>query len=256
MTPPQATQKAPLQPQAAAPRPGFFGNFGGSLLGGLLLGGLIGAVLGTGFGGAAGLLGMLFQIGLVVVVIWLAMRFLAARRQQGAAAGAHFDPRPTAGPAGFGMPLSQTRETAGASAASRQTDEIGITQNDLNTFERLLGEIQSAYGREDYPALRHDTTPEAMSYLAEELADHATRGLRNSVSDVRLLRGDLSEAWREGDTDYATLAMRYASIDATLDRATGRVLEGDPVNPSETTEVWTFARKAGADWKLSAIQAT
>src|ERR1700742_1552905 len=33
MTPPQANQTAPLQPQTAAPRPGFFRNFGGSFLG-------------------------------------------------------------------------------------------------------------------------------------------------------------------------------------------------------------------------------
>ena len=94
-----------------------------------------------------------------------------------------------------------------------------------------------------------------MSYFAEELGENATRGVRNEVSDVRLLQGDLAESWREADTDYATVALRYSSIDATRDRATGRVIEGDAEKPTETVEIWTFARKNRADWKLSAVQA-
>ena len=39
-----------------------------------------------------------------------------------------------------------------------------------------------------------------------------------------------------------------------LDRETGRVVNGDDQNPSQTTEVWTFVRKPNSDWKLSAIQ--
>jgi len=87
-----------------------------------------------------------------------------------------------------------------------------------------------------------------MSYFAEDLGENATRGVRNEVSDVRLLQGDLAESWREADTDCA-------SVDATRDRATGRVVEGDAERPTETVEIWTFARKNRADWKLSAVQA-
>ena len=254
----QPSQPGPassVQPQPAAPRPGLFGGFGGSLLGGLLVGGLLGAVFGGGFGGAFGFLGMLFQIALLAGAAMLVIRFI--RRRQGLAS-------PVAGAAGRGMPSDMAGYAApqapGSSAGTpssppRQADEIGMTQPDLDTFERLLGEVQTAYGREDYATLRTRTTPEAMSYLAEELGENATRGVRNIVSDVHLLQGNVAEAWREGDTDYATLAMRYASIDATVDRATGKVVEGDAKNTTEATEVWTFARKGGAEWKLSAIQA-
>ncbi len=131
-----------------------------------------------------------------------------------------------------------------------------MQQADLDRFEHLLTEIQSAYGKEDYATLRRLTTPEAMSYLAEELGENATSGVRNSVSDVRLLQGDIAEAWREDNAEYATLAMRYSSIDAMVDRATGKLVDGDDRNPSETTELWTFVRKPGSDWMLSAIQGT
>jgi predicted lipid-binding transport protein (Tim44 family) len=74
---------------------------------------------------------------------------------------------------------------------------------------------------------------------------------------VKLLQGDLSEAWREGGSDYATVAMRFSLVDATVDRASGKVVSGDRTHPTEATELWTFRRddRARADgWQLSAIQ--
>jgi predicted lipid-binding transport protein (Tim44 family) len=47
--------------------------------------------------------------------------------------------------------------------------------------------------------------------------------------------------------------MRYALNDQTLDRESGRVVEG---GPGEATEVWTFMRRRGGHWLLSAIQQT
>ena len=56
------------------------------------------------------------------------------------------------------------------------------------------------------------------------------------------------------DRDYATAALRYSSLDVTRDRDTGKIVEGDAGQPTETTELWTFTRQNGAEWKLSAIQ--
>jgi predicted lipid-binding transport protein (Tim44 family) len=75
------------------------------------------------------------------------------------------------------------------------------------------------------------------------------------VFNTKLLQGDLAEAWREGETDYASVAMRYSLIDKTVDRATGRLVEGSE-SPTEATEVWTFLRPRGGNWELSAIQQT
>ena len=48
--------------------------------------------------------------------------------------------------------------------------------------------------------------------------------------------------------------MRFSARDWTEERATGRVVEGDPNRPVEATEVWTFRRERGGPWRLSAIQ--
>ena len=117
-------------------------------------------------------------------------------------------------------------------------------------------DIQDAFGHEDYGRLRDKTTPEVMSYLAEELSQNATHGRRNDVTGTRLIQSDVSEAWRERDTDYATVALRYESVDVMRDRTSGAIVSGDPDHPTEVVELWTFVREAGAPWKLSAIQET
>ena len=75
------------------------------------------------------------------------------------------------------------------------------------------------------------------------------------IPDIKLLQGDLAEAWREGDTDYATVALRYSLVDKTIERASGRIVEGSD-QPQEVTDVWTFVRIRGGKWELSAIQQT
>lgn len=270
--------------QAAQPRRGLFGGMAGGLLGGLALGGLIGMMMGNGFGGMAGMLGMLLQVALIAGLAMLAFRFFARRQQQangGAAGGANAGfgqqnnayeaPHQNQSSGGFQIPKIGSQGNQGGfgsgfggfgggnAPAPRQagpeTDEIGITNRDLGHFEKLLTDVQSAYSAEDYAKLRNLTTPEAMSYLAEELGENATNGLKNEVQDVKLLQGDLAESWRENGQDYATVAMRYSSVDYMKDRNTGAVAEGDPTAVTETVEVWTFVRKPANDWKLSAIQA-
>jgi predicted lipid-binding transport protein (Tim44 family) len=266
MTPNAGPQTGAASRNMGQQRPGFMNGFGGSLLRGLAIGGLIGMLFGGGFGGMAGLLGMILQIALIAGAIFLVMRFLRSRSNPapamaGGPAGGNsmnrssYEPQQNRGPAGgLGGGLGGLGAKLGAGRPTGNPDEIGVTPQDLSTFERMLGEIQGAYGREDYAALRAATTPEMMSYFSEELGQNASNGVKNEVSDVRLLQGDVSEAWREGQTEYATVAMRYSSIDATRERATGRVIDGDAENATESTEVWTFTRQGRGPWLLSAIQ--
>jgi predicted lipid-binding transport protein (Tim44 family) len=94
-----------------------------------------------------------------------------------------------------------------------------------------------------------------VSFFESDLERNRARNVVNKVSGTKLLQGDLAEAWREGDTDYATVAMRFSMIDRTIDRVTGRLVEGSEQSV-EITEVWSFLRPRGGDWVLSAIQQT
>jgi predicted lipid-binding transport protein (Tim44 family) len=133
---------------------------------------------------------------------------------------------------------------------------IRVAPEDFNAFERLLGESQAAYSREDLGALRAMATPEMARHFDEELEANRSRGVVNRVLDVKLLHGDLCEAWREGSDEYASIAMRFALNDVMEDRSTGKPAPGSQ-GRTEATEVWTFRRPTGAGphaWKLSAIQ--
>ncbi|MFD1198495.1 Tim44 domain-containing protein [Brucella gallinifaecis] len=252
---------------AAARSGGMFGNFGRSMLGGLLVGGLIGMLLGNGLGGMAGMFGLLLQVAIIALIAMFVMRMFANRRQAATAGAGNAGTqnfgaaRASAPQAGFGgrtpsvNPFGVKQDEAPVAAAV-EDEPMDVGQEELDRFEQMLTEIQTAYGREDYAALRKLATPEAMSYLAEELGEIASSGMRNEVKDVKLLQGDVSEAWREGNVEYATVAIRYSAIDVMLDRNTGAVVEGNPDEPVESVEVWTFTRVDGGDWLLSAIQGT
>ena len=233
-------------------RPSFFGGAGGWLLGGLMFSGLFGMLFGGGlggFGGFGGIFSLLIQLGVLYFVVrWLFRRF-GPGQPAGAGYGNSYNyaPRPDFQPSGGNYGF-------GANTSSRpRGDEIGISNADLNTFEKRLQQLQDAYSREDYDALRRIATPEVMSYLTEELAQAAAKGLRNEVFDVRLLSGDVAESWREGIDDYATVAMRYESRDIMRNRSTGELVSGED-RVVERSEVWTFVRHNRGDWLLSAIQ--
>ena len=149
-------------------------------------------------------------------------------------------------------PLASFRTGSGFGLGSGSAP-LEIGPSDYEAFERLLGEIQAAWSNEDVAKLHTLATPEMVSYFTQDLQANNARGVVNKVSDVKLLQGDLAEAWREGDTDYASVAMRFALVDKTLERASGRLVEGSD-RPTEATEVWTFVRPRGTDWELSAIQ--
>jgi predicted lipid-binding transport protein (Tim44 family) len=265
MTPdrPAAGAEPRFNPAPASPG-GFFSGRGGFVSG--LMGGLIGAGIGGllfgnglfgGIGGISSIFGLLIQIVLIVFLVRLVMGFLRNRSAAPASPGRGFGSLFGGGPGPdnkpFGMAGGGARPAA-QPAKPRIRDEVGIGQPELDAFERILVETQNAWSQGDLAALKRNTTPEMLSYFAEQLAEAASRNVENRIGDVRLLQGDLAESWREGSTDYATVAMRFSMTDVTVDRTTGRIVEGDPNRPVEATEVWTFMRSNGGRWLLSAIQ--
>ena len=252
--------------------PGLFGNtFGHGLMGGLLGGflgaGLFGLLFGHGlFGGLGGgfsILGLLLQIGLIYLVVRFAMNYF--RNRQMAYDGPQGTPYGGAGPqasgfggTGFGGSGFGGSGFGGMGGAPQGTP-LPITPADFNTFERLLTEVETAFSAEDVNQLRRLSTPEMAGYFSEELEGNARRGVVNRMAAIKLNKGDLAEAWREGGAEYATAAMQFQLIDTMVDRASGRIVSGDPNVPDQATELWTFVRGAGAGpdaWLLSAVQQT
>jgi predicted lipid-binding transport protein (Tim44 family) len=242
-----------------AAKGGFFNRPGMGMLGGLAAGflgaGLLGMLFGGGmFGGLGGLssiFGLILQIGLIIIVVKLAMNWWQRRNATASAYAGPSGTGPTAGPTGAG-PMASFRSGSGFGLGSGSAP-LEIGPSDYEAFERLLGEVQAAWSNEDVNKLHTLATPEMVSYFTEDLAKNKAQGDVNKVSDVKLLQGDLAEAWREGETDYASVAMRFSLVDKTVERTSGRLVAGSE-QPIEATEVWTFVRPRGANWELSAIQ--
>jgi len=222
---------------------GLLGGLAAGFLGAGLLGMLFGGGMFGGLGGLSSIFGLILQIGLIVIVVRMAMSWWQRRQgtapaYAGAATGSAAPPSYRTG-SGFGL---------GSGSAP-----LEIVPADYEAFERLLSDIQAAWSNEDVATLHTLATPEMVSYFAKDLSEHKAQNVVNKTSDVKLLQGDLAEAWREGDTDYASVAMRFSLVDKTIDRGTGRLVSGSE-QPTEVTEVWTFLRPRGANWELSAIQ--
>ncbi len=186
--------------------------------------------------GFGGFLGVLLQI--FAVLVWL-VRFLI-RMFSGGGSSAVF----AGGPNMFARGVAPGGMGGGLGGGSSAPPPIQIGPQDYQAFEQLLRELQAAWSRHDLNALSAMVTPEMLSYFGEQLAEQTSQGVRNEVTDVRLLQGDLAQAWSRGSREYATVAMRFTMIDITRD-TTGRIVDGSPNEHVTATELWTFVRSPG-----------
>ncbi len=208
---------------------GIFGGFIGSMLFG-------GGFFGHMFGG-------LFSLLIIGFLIFFLLRLLSGGFAT--AGGGGFAPR-----------------SVGAAAAPTQRyrgRDISVGDPDLNAFQSIHAAVQEAWGRSDLAKMRQLMTPEMLGYFSEELTRNASQGVQNLVSNVSLVKAELLESWEEGDLQYATAHMRWTALDYTIrvgaaPSSPGALVAGDPRIPSEAEEVWTFVRRRGGHWLLSAIQ--
>src|SRR3984893_7605254 len=237
---PMAPRAAPMERSMTSPndsifrRPapfsqgGFFsGGFGRGLLGGFIGAGLFGLLFGNGlFGGLGGglsILGLIVQIGLLFLLFKLIMGFMRGRRPSLQSAGLGASPGNAFGQMGTSARGAFGGCGGGQAGPSRDT-KLEPTEADFAMFEQRLGEIQSAFSAEDVDRLRHLATTEMVSYFPEELAANAGKGVVNKISDVKFLQGDLAEAWREQNAEFATVAIRFSLIDTMADRISGKIV--------------------------------
>ena len=218
-----------------------------------LTGGLIGSWLFGHSGYAAdgtpggSTIGTLLEFLIIGLLIYFAVRLFRRRAFSNGWPGG----------AAFSMPRSM-----GASAVPARRDrgrDINLSDADLSAFQAMHAAVQEAWSAGDLGHLRRLMTPEMLSYFSEELTRNTSQGVQNIVSDVQLLKGELTESWEERDLQYATAYMRWRAHDYVirLGRSAGdpeSIVSGSPGVSVEAEEVWTFVRRRGGDWLLSAIQ--
>src|SRR6185312_15598347 len=143
-------------------RGGLLGGLAAGFLGAGLFGLLFGGGLFSGLGGLSSILGLILQVGLIILVVRLAMSWWQ-RRNAPAYASAAAGPSPAPGP------QANYRSAMGFGLGS-SAPPLEIKPEDYEAFERLLGEIQTAWSDEDVSRLERLATPEMVSYFARDLA--------------------------------------------------------------------------------------
>jgi len=248
---PQTPSQPNFRPGVPAPGGGsyfqrhpFLTGLAGGFFGSWLFGHSAYAEGGAGSGSAIGTLLWLAAIGLLV---WFLVRRFRSRAF------------PNGWPAAVPSLVAARSAGAAAPAARFRGRDVNLSDADLQEFQRLHAEIQEAWSAGDLARLRRVMTPEMLAFFSEELRRNTSRGVRNRVSHVQLVRGDLREAWDEGDRQYASAFLRWRAIDYVLrlsapDGDRNSIVGGDSRVPVEAEEVWTFVRRHGSDWLLSAIQ--
>jgi predicted lipid-binding transport protein (Tim44 family) len=241
-------------PQPSWSRPaGGFGTSAPGVGGSLFqrhpfLTGLAGGIFGSWLFGHSGFgTGGLLALLLLALAIWLVARLVRRMLSPSAPLGGDTMPTPrSAGAAAIPVPPGRGRD-------------INLPDADLYQFQRVHAQVQDAWSAADLARLRPLMTSEMLRWFSEELSRNAGRGVQNIVSGVKLLKGELIESWDEGDRQYATALLRWRAVDyvVELGRTTGQgefVADGDPRVPIEVEEMWTFVRRRGGPWLLSAIQ--
>lgn len=242
---------------AYGPRPGYGYGYGHPFMGGLLggfMGSWLGSMLFPGWGmgwGHGSMFGSVFSWFILMGLVWLLMRLFSGRGVSGISMmGTPYGTATYGG--GLGGPPNFT-------GGGPRIATLGVTAADYHEFEGILKSIQTAWSHGDLAALRQGATPEMLSYFAEELAANQSHGVVNRVEDIELIRGEVRQAWDEGDMHYATALLHWRARDYTI-RSDGRpgdgdiIVGGDPQRQNETSEMWTFVRCPGGRWLLAAIQ--
>jgi predicted lipid-binding transport protein (Tim44 family) len=238
-----------------------------------LMAGLLGAVAGTaigmmlmnalggmgGLGGFMGIIGLLLLAGLA----FMAFRMFRASRQ----------PQPQfSGMAGHGnvtpfqrpdAPMAATATAPQASGGYSQTKEQGLaamalnnpgfrTEKAIDDLTTIFFRVQEAWSANDKAGIQAVTTDEMADYFAQDLDLMVVKGERNVIKNIVIREFSIDEAWTEEATEYITAKIQARLVDFV--ERNGQVVEGDPNQPTDFAEFWTFKRpRGGNDWKLSAI---
>ena len=237
-----ATAPRPAQPAAPAPASPWRGILGGALLG---LG--IGALL-SHFGlgeAAAGMLGTMLMIGLLVAAAWFIFRMLSRKSQPAPLQPAYGGPMqreaisdartPEIG-SGLGSAAASTWQPAQA-AVPADFDVEGFLRHAKTNFIRM----QAAWDRADVNDIREFTTPEMFAELKMQLTE---RGSSANNTDVVSIDAEMLGV--ESNTVEHIASVRFH----------GMIREDLHAPAEHFSEIWVLTKAAVGQqgWLLAGVQ--
>src|SRR5919108_1498464 len=259
---PSRSLSSPTSP-ASAPQPARGGWFGGMMggLAGFALGGLLGSMLfggfGHGFGGGIGLL----EILLIGGGLFLAFRFMSARRDAQPSYATAGAPYAGGGYAGGDVqdatapePSTVVSDLDRGLAHIRSMDPTFDPGFVSDTARGLFGDVQRALTARDVSPVSARLTSRMYTELTTQCDRLRTARQTNRMEAIHVRRSEVTEAWQESGQDFVTVYLAGSLVDYTVDDTTAALVDGSKT-PQEFEEFWTFTRAVGPNpWRLSAIQ--
>ena len=253
---------APAPLAQPAPAGGFMRSLAGGLVGGLL-GGMLFRSLGfagngEGFGGGFGMMDLLLLAGIAYLIFWFIRRNRAARE----ATATGYASQISTEASGWGAPNA----TVSSPPVSWQQDlERGLGHLrqidpgfDETAFREictdLFFKIQAAWMHQDPEKLRPLMTEEMEEAFGKQIDTARAKGQMNKLENITVRSVEMTEAWQEQGRDYVTVRFLANLLDYTVDKTTGKVVDGSDSVPVKFEEYWTWVRSVGPNpWRLSAI---
>ena len=118
--------------------------------------------------------------------------------------------------------------------------------------------IVTAFASGDKATLKPLLDEEVNSGFVRAIDERNEAGETVDFTFIGLDKSDIVEAELAGRTAQITMRFKSQLITVTKD-SDGRVIDGDPSEVTEMTDIWTFARDVSAadpNWKLVATEAT
>jgi predicted lipid-binding transport protein (Tim44 family) len=117
--------------------------------------------------------------------------------------------------------------------------------------------IIEAFAKGDKPALKNLLSREVFDGFSRAIDTRASQGERVESRFVGIDKAVIQQAGLAGRKASITMEFVSELISATYDRD-GQVIDGDPKEIRQVTDVWTFERDVGSrdpNWKLVATEA-
>ncbi|MFO1184715.1 MAG: Tim44/TimA family putative adaptor protein [Bauldia sp.] len=168
-------------------------------------------------------------------------------------------PRPGAGDevaaaiksvAAEGTPLAT--QLRGIAEADKSFDPAQFLAGARKAYEIVV----TAFAEGDRRALKPLLSREVNDGFSAAIADREAKEHKIEFKFVGVQKADITEAALRDQTAQVTVRFVSSLVSATRDKA-GAVVDGDPTQVAEVTDIWTFARDVRANdpnWRLVATE--
>jgi predicted lipid-binding transport protein (Tim44 family) len=182
-------------------------------------------------------------------VIDLPSRRAAPREVTGPETGTSVDERiKTAAPAGSG--LHEALKTV--ALADRSFDPDSFLAGAKAAYEMIV----TAFAEGDRKTLKQLLSREVYDGFVGAISEREGRAETIEFKFVGIDKAEITAAGVKGNTVQVTVRFLSKLVSATRNKA-GEVVDGDPAQVSDVTDIWTFEREASArdpNWKLVATE--